>query len=50
MLSSHVFAKELRRFGALTLGSVHGSLGNFDIDDLGFDQATAFECIHVGNP
>ncbi len=50
VLGSHVLAKGFDGFGTLTLGSVHGGLGDFHIDDLGFDEPTAFERIHIGNP
>ncbi|GFE83967.1 hypothetical protein GCM10011487_59670 [Steroidobacter agaridevorans] len=50
VLGGHVLAKDFRGFGSLTLGGVHGGLGDFHIDDLGFDEPTAFERIHCWQP
>jgi hypothetical protein len=50
VLGSHVLAERFDCFGTLTLGGVHSGLGHFHIDDLGSDEPTAFESIHVLQP
>ena len=50
VLSSHVLTEGFGGFGTLTLGSVHSGLGDLHIDDLGFDEATAFERVHIDQP
>lgn len=50
VLGRHVLAEDLDRLGTLTLGSIDRGFGDFDVDDLGFDEPTAFQRVHAVQP